>query len=170
MQELLSEKDDTTNIKNIGKFLKNTSFQGALYLNESKTGVELLKSIKTAFPNTYIILDLWATWCVPCINNMPHSKQLFQQVKDEKLPVVFVYLSTDVQSSETLWQNKIAELEQPGEHIFVQNHQINELMDLFNTSGYPTYAIIKPNGQIDAKTINLNRKFSIEELKIYISQ
>ena len=101
---------------------------------------------------------------------MPHSKQLFQQVENEKLPVVFVYLCTDVQSSETLWQNKIAELEQPGEHIFVQNQQISELMELFNTSGYPTYALVKPDGQIDTKTISLNRKFSLEELKAYLSK
>ena len=170
MQELLSEKTDSTNKKNIGKFLKSTSFNGTLYLNESKTGVDLLKSIKAAFPKKLIILDLWATWCVPCINNMPHTKQLFQQVENEKLPVVFVYLCTDVQSSETLWQNKIAELEQPGEHIFVPNQQISELMDLFNASGYPTYAIIKPDGQIDTKTINLNRRFSLEELRAYLSK
>lgn len=170
MQELLSEKTDSTFKKNIGKFLKRTSFNGTLYLNESETGENLLKSIMAAFPKKIIILDLWATWCFPCLNNMPHSKQLFQQVQNEKLPVVFVYLCTDLQSSETLWQNKIAELEQPGEHIFVSNKQMNELMDLFNTSGYPTYAIIKPDGQIDTKTINLNRKFSIDELKKYLSK
>lgn len=170
MQELLSEKADSKNKKNIGKFLKSTSFHGTLYLNESKSGQDLLKSIREAFPKKLIILDLWATWCFPCINNMPHSKQLFQQVENEKLPVVFVYLCTDVQSSETLWQNKIAELEQPGEHIFVQNQQISELMELFNTSGYPTYALVKPDGQIDTKTISLNRKLSLEELKAYLSK
>lgn len=121
-------------------------------------------------PSKYIIMDLWATWCGPCLGNMPHHKKLQQQVEKEYLPIVFVYLCTDGNSSESVWQNKIAELEQPSEHIFVQNSQMNELMRLFNGAGYPTYAVIKPNGQIDTKTISLNRKIDIEGLKKLLNE
>lgn len=131
---------------------------------------ELLKSIKTAFSSKCIIMDLWATWCGPCLGNMPYHKKLQQEAEKENLPVVFIYLCTDGNSSESVWQNKIAELEQPGEHIFVQNSQMNELLTLFNGAGYPTYAVIKPNGQIDTKTISFNRKIDIEGLKKLLNE
>lgn len=165
MHLLLTEKIDTSKNSKIGKYLKNTNFHASMYLNEAETGEDLLRSIRAAFPNKLIVMDLWATWCAPCIDNMPHQKNLQQQVTKENLPVVFVYLCTDGGSSESKWQNKIAELEQPGEHIFVENKQMNELLTLFNGAGYPTYAVIKPNGQIDTKTINLNSKIDIEGLK-----
>lgn len=170
MQELLSAKGDSSKSSKIGKYLKSTRFQASMYLNEAKSGDELLKSIKVSFPGKYIIIDLWATWCMPCLANMPHSKDLQHQSEKEKLPVVFVYLCTDGQSSETVWQNKIAELGQPGEHVFVQNNQMNELLTLFNGSGYPTYVIINPKGEADTQTINLNRRIDLDGLKKLIME
>ncbi|MCW8313751.1 TlpA family protein disulfide reductase [Sphingobacterium sp. InxBP1] len=165
MQNLLVAKQDETRNSKIGKYLKSTSFEGNLYLNEAKSGVELLKSIKGAFPDKYIIMDLWATWCTPCLSNMPHSKKLQLQADKEKLPVVFVYLCTDGNSSEALWQNKIAELELPGEHLFVQNTQMDELLTLFNGAGYPTYAVIDPKGGIYTQSINFFRNINLDRLK-----
>ncbi|EFK59286.1 TlpA family protein disulfide reductase [Sphingobacterium spiritivorum] len=170
IQGLLTGTRDNAGASKIGKYLKSTDFNASMYLNEAKTGEELLKSIQASFPDKLIILNLWATWCAPCIQNMPHSKNVQQQVAKENLPVTFVYLCTDGGSSESVWQNKIAELEQPGEHIFVQNEQMNELLTLFNGKGYPTYAVIKPNGQIDTKTINLNRSFDIHVLQKLLKQ
>jgi thiol-disulfide isomerase/thioredoxin len=34
------------------------------------------------------VIDLWATWCVPCIEAMPHLNSLSQRFKDNK--VVFI--------------------------------------------------------------------------------
>ena len=171
IQELLSAPQDSRNNSNkIGRYLKSTSFQANLYLNAAKSGEELLKSIQAAFPGKYIIMDLWATWCAPCLANMPRIKELQLQADKEKLPVVFVYLCTDGQSSEAVWQNKIAELEQPGEHVFVENKQMSDLITLFNGAGYPTYAIIKPDGEIDTEMIGLNREFKLNALKQLIEE
>jgi len=37
-----------------------------------------------------IVLDFWATWCVPCIAAMPHLEELWQRYKDQGLLVVAV--------------------------------------------------------------------------------
>jgi thiol-disulfide isomerase/thioredoxin len=34
------------------------------------------------------LVDLWATWCVPCIAGMPHLSQLQQQYKTKGLEVI----------------------------------------------------------------------------------
>lgn len=38
----------------------------------------------------YIILDFWATWCVPCRRSFPHVKALYNKYKDKGLDVFCV--------------------------------------------------------------------------------
>lgn len=37
-----------------------------------------------------VVLDFWATWCVPCLAAMPHLEQLWQKYKDQDVLVVAV--------------------------------------------------------------------------------
>lgn len=161
IQALLDTEVSPAEILPFGTPIINTSFQAALYRSETETAEDLLKTIRAALPDKLIVLDLWATWCVPCIQNMPHQKRLYEQAKEKQLPIAFVYLCTDRSSSASKWKNKIAELQQPGTHIFVSDQQMDDLFRLVNGSGYPTYIIIKPNGEIDAETMQTNRQIDI---------
>lgn len=40
-----------------------------------------------------IVLDFWATWCMPCIRSMPHLNQLVAELKDE--PVQFIAVTNE---------------------------------------------------------------------------
>lgn len=42
------------------------------------------------------VVNMWATWCVPCIEEFPHFMQLGREFADQGVKVVFV--STDVPS------------------------------------------------------------------------
>ena len=149
----------------LGTLINSLPFNANLYLDKSADGNSLLKEIKASFPNKLIILDIWATWCVPCLEQMPASKQLHDLVHQQNLPIEFVYLCTDRSSDRAKWENKIAELKQPGTHLFVNNKNISELFQLFNRGGYPTYVAIKPNGEIDTKSISWINQLKIEDLK-----
>lgn len=105
----------------------------------------LLSNLKKSFENKALILDFWATWCAPCIQEMPYSKKLHNDTKD--LPVEFVYLCTSSKSSIEKWKAKIAELGIGGTHIFVEQNIENELMNLFSVSGFPSYVFINNKGE-----------------------
>ncbi|MDR2207008.1 MAG: TlpA family protein disulfide reductase [Flavobacteriaceae bacterium] len=49
-----------------------------------------------------VVMNLWATWCVPCIEEMPNFKQLQKENPD----VDFVFLSIDTDSAKL--QNYLA--------------------------------------------------------------
>lgn len=149
----------------LGTLTKALPFDAKLYLDKSANGNSLLQEIKASFPNKLIILDIWATWCVPCLSQMPASKDLHKLAQDQNLPIEFVYLCTNSNSDETKWENKITEIQQPGTHLFVDNKIISELFTLFNRGGYPTYVAIKPNGEIDTKSISWISQLKIEDLK-----
>jgi len=45
-----------------------------------------------------IFMNIWATWCPPCLAEMPYIEALYQEVKDEE--IIFVMISTDETAEE----------------------------------------------------------------------
>ena len=37
-----------------------------------------------------VLVDFWATWCLPCVEQLPHTLELGQQMADRGLAVVTV--------------------------------------------------------------------------------
>lgn len=127
-----------------GKPLIKTSFGATMYKISQTKIPDFLSRLKQSFPGKAIIIDRWATWCGPCLNEMPHSKQLQEESKD--LPVVFVYLCTINGSSESKWKSKVAELKQPGVHFLIDEKMDSDFSNYFSFSGYPGYAYIDKKG------------------------
>jgi thiol-disulfide isomerase/thioredoxin len=128
----------------IGKLILQTNFGAKLYEVKNVSAIDFLTSLKNRYRDTAIVLDIWATWCVPCLAEMPHSKKLLQETKDQ--PVVFVYLCTSNTSDIQKWEYKIAEIKQPGIHYFIDETLDTELHNIFSLSGYPGYAFINRKG------------------------
>jgi thiol-disulfide isomerase/thioredoxin len=40
-----------------------------------------------------VVLDIWATWCGPCVAMIPHERELVKKLKDK--PFTFISLSAD---------------------------------------------------------------------------
>lgn len=59
------------------------------------------------FKGKYIYVDLWATWCGPCIEESPYFETLAGKYKDKE--IVFIPVSTDTQKSK--WLNYLGEHE-----------------------------------------------------------
>lgn len=54
----------------------------------------------------YVILDFWASWCVPCRKSNPHLKELHNKYREDGLVVVCV---ADNDSSEDAWKKAVAD-------------------------------------------------------------
>jgi thiol-disulfide isomerase/thioredoxin len=101
----------------------------------------------------YILLDFWASWCVPCRKGNPHMKQLYQKYKDDGLAIVCV---SDDDSAPDKWRAAVAQdgLEE-FHHVlrglkrtasgFDRSEDINEL---FGIHALPTKILIDKNGII----------------------
>lgn len=50
---------------------------------------QLNERIKNGKDSTYVV-NFWATWCAPCIKELPHFEKLNAEYKSEKLAVLLV--------------------------------------------------------------------------------
>lgn len=103
--------------------------------------------------DTVYVVNFWATWCGPCVKEMPHFKELSEELKNK--PVKFILMSLDAQ----------ANLQQV--NTFLQKKNINIETHLF-AAGDPNVWInqLEPSweGSIPATFLYQNgRKLSFKE-------
>lgn len=150
---------------NIGKPLAKLPFEADLYeVDEQIKAEDLLINLKSKFPKKALIIDIWATWCGPCIADLPSSKSLHEKNKD--LPVVYIYLCTTGGSNIELWKKNIVQMELPGTHVFINEKVLAQLRTILNAEGgFPTYVAVDMNGKANSKVISHMGALNRESLK-----
>lgn len=105
-------------------------------------------NLKSRFKNKALIIDFWATWCGPCLHDLPFSKKLHEANKD--LPIEYIYICTNNNSNINIWKKKVTELEVPGTHIFMDDKILQELQNSLTIggAGFPTYIVIGIKGKL----------------------
>ncbi len=163
IEGVLKAEKEFVSASNLGEPLVELPFGAKLYNVDNVSGEELLANIKSAFYGKALVMDFWATWCVPCLEDMPYSKKLHDAF--ESSPIEFVYLCSSSGSDMDKWKAQIIKMELGGTHLFVESSIENELMKLFSFGGFPSYAFIDLQGNYKAGAIQRMSFLENEDLK-----
>ncbi len=91
-----------------------------------------------------IFLDFWATWCGPCMMNMPKEEKLMEKYKDNK-DVVFLFVNfSDKEESWKKYMNK----EPKGLHWKSNKEQDKKISTAYNFNAIPHYVMIDKEGKL----------------------
>lgn len=93
------------------------------------------------FKGKYLFIDLWASWCVPCIKMTPYVQQLEKQYEGKNIN--FVAISIDGNKQD--WLKKMKELNLHGHQYLDQSSSFAKAL---NISGIPHYLIYDPEGKL----------------------
>lgn len=90
-----------------------------------------------------IYLDFWATWCAPCIKEMPHSEKLRQYFKGKDVAFMFISIDEDYD----LWkENSVTKSLSNAEGNFIFENEKNALTEMLTINAIPRYVIIDKKG------------------------
>ena len=115
----------------------------AKLLTESGDTVKFKKVLKKLKGNV-VYLDFWASWCGPCIREMPKSKEVQKYFLGKK--VTFLYLSTDTDQEK--WKRGMSRINIAGHHYRINPDDKALFKNLFKIRGIPYYVIIDKKGNI----------------------
>lgn len=107
-----------------------------------------------------VVLNFWATWCPPCVDEMPSLEALHREIADEGGMVLGVSVDEDAQAFEEFLQRF---------QITFPNHRdpTRQLAAEYGTVMFPETYIIDKNGRIARKIIGA-QNWTSDELLTYL--
>ena len=112
-------------------------FPDGIVLKDSKGNVVDFST----FRGKYVYIDMWASWCVPCLREVPVLQQLEKTLKNDK--VVFVSISIDARQEP--WLAKMKEKNMHGHQLWNPDNTLGKAL---NVKGIPFFAIYDPEGKL----------------------
>jgi len=109
---------------------------------DDKGGKTSLKSLR----GKYVYIDVWATWCAPCRQQIPALKKIEESYKDKN--IYFVSLSIDKQTDKIKWLKMIREMKLGGIQLLAENDWNSKFVKDYQITGIPRFILIDPEGNI----------------------
>lgn len=90
----------------------------------------------------HLFVNIWATWCKPCIAELPSIVSLRDSLRDENISFLLITNETPSQVNGFLEKRNI---DLPG-------YYMSDVVDAFELVGFPTTLLINPAGDMILKT------------------
>jgi len=116
------------------------------------------------FRGKYVLVDFWASWCVPCRAENPHVVKAYANLKDKNFTVLGV--SLDQPGAKEKWLKAIHDDMLTWTHVSDLKYWDNEVSNQYDIKSIPANLLIGPDGVILAK--NLRGENLEEKLKQFI--
>ena len=106
------------------------------------------------FEGRYVLLNLWATWCAPCIEKIPELQEARQRYSEEKLAILNVSFDRSRSKATAFLEKR----EMPGSHAYASGGLMGEFGDKFarmpgasasmEVRGLPNLTLVGPERKV----------------------
>jgi len=94
----------------------------------------------------YVYIDVWATWCGPCLAEIPSLKKVEKQYHGKNIQ--FLSVSIDDVKDHGKWKDMIKEKELGGVQVFADNNWNSAFVEGYLIKGIPKFILLDPQGNI----------------------
>jgi thiol-disulfide isomerase/thioredoxin len=125
------------------------------------------KSKLEDFKGKYVYIDVWATWCGPCVQEIPSLKKVEEKYHNKN--IVFVSISIDDVKDFEKWKAYVKEKQLAGVQLFANIYGDDNFMKTYGVSSIPRFILIDPKGKIvSADTYRPSDPQLLQELDKYL--
>lgn len=91
-----------------------------------------------------IYIDVWATWCGPCIAEHPHWEKLYGEYEDQEI----AFLTVSIDNTRAPWEKMVREKQMQGLHWYADGAWQSELAKHFLIQGIPRFILIDRESKV----------------------
>lgn len=111
------------------------------------------------FQGEPVFINLWATWCPPCIAELPDINNLYNELKGKNIHFFMISLDDDFEKAKRFIDKK--------GYDFPIYQRASMIPEVFHSNAIPTTFVISPKGMIVVKKSGM-AKYNTEEFKNYL--
>ena len=102
---------------------------------------------------TFVLLDFWASWCMPCLKEIPKMKEVYKKYNEKGLTIIGISLDRVKDSwSEAIRKYNLNVWPQIlSSETNEKDEKENNLSYLYNCDAIPFYVLIDKEGKVVAK-------------------
>ena len=124
------------NVKTISKGRPATNFGGEDIHGFHKSLLD--------FKGKVVVVDLWATWCVPCRQEIPHLQKLEKEFHGQDV----IFLSVATSDTKDKWQKMVQDDQMTGVQLFADKASEKVFNEVYKVSGIPRFMVFDKVGNI----------------------
>ena len=141
------------------------------------TAMDENKVTIASFKGKYVVIDFWATWCAPCLEEAP----IFEEMANKYAANNISFITMSVDQDKADWKEFITEKSWIGNHYWLGMNEEDPFFSLVysehmienlpvNLVSLPKYIILSPTGKILSNALLRPRDPAFEEtLKKYLN-
>lgn len=96
------------------------------------------------FSGKYVLLDFWASWCIPCLDEFGHMEKLYKDFSRDQFEIVAISIEKD----SLRWRQSLQQFDNPWPQLYGGNGFQQETFQTYRGGGIPFYILIGPDGNI----------------------
>ena len=124
-------------------------------LKDEKGNTHTLEDYK----GKYVLLDFWAGWCQPCLDEFPVMRDIYNDFSREDFEIIGI--STEIDKD--VWRTDIEKFENPWPQLYGGNGFDQETFKAYKGGGIPFYILVDPDGNI-ARYNDIRATFNLREV------
>jgi len=109
-----------------------------------------------------VLIDFWATWCQPCLAEIPNIRAVYKKYHSKGFEVIGVSFDRD----ETVLREFIKENQLPWRQIFAGEKQSSPVAQKYRIRGIPAQFLISREGKVISVDARSNRLDKLVEAEI----
>jgi thiol-disulfide isomerase/thioredoxin len=144
---------------NIPELIDNGELASLDFYFKNREGT--VRSLKN-FEGDVIFMNIWATWCPPCIAEMPSINSLYQNFKDnENVSFVLVSMDEDFSKAKKFMESR-------GYDLPIYHYQ-TKAPGTYQSSAIPTTYVISPDSKIVLEKQGY-AKYDTDEFRAFLTE